>query len=52
VGIKVSGGIRTAEEAEAYAGLVRAELGEDWLTPGLFRMGTSGLLDRLRAARP
>ena len=39
-------GVVTAE-AEGYADLVRRELGEDWLTPGLFRIGASGLLDDL-----
>jgi deoxyribose-phosphate aldolase len=47
VGIKVAGGIRTADDALAHVGLVRAELGEDWLTPGLFRIGASSLLDDL-----
>ena len=41
VGIKVAGGIRTAVDASTYIDLVRAHLGEDWLTPGLFRIGTS-----------
>ena len=47
VGIKVAGGVRTRAQAEEYADLVRRELGEDWLTPGLFRIGASGLLDDL-----
>jgi deoxyribose-phosphate aldolase len=47
VGIKVAGGVRTAEQALGYVELIRAELGEDWLTPGLFRIGASGLLDDL-----
>jgi deoxyribose-phosphate aldolase len=47
VGIKVAGGVRTAEQAFGYVEQVRAELGEDWLTPGLFRIGASALLDEL-----
>ena len=47
VGIKVAGGVRTRAEAEEYADLVRRELGDDWITPGLFRIGASGLLDDL-----
>jgi deoxyribose-phosphate aldolase len=45
VGLKISGGIRTADQALEYVDLVRNELGEDWLTPGLFRIGASRLLD-------
>src|SRR5439155_26935355 len=37
VGIKLAGGIRTAEQAHRYIELVRGQLGDDWLTPGLFR---------------
>jgi deoxyribose-phosphate aldolase len=43
VGIKVAGGIRTVEAANTYIDLMRSELGDDWLTPGLFRIGTSSL---------
>jgi deoxyribose-phosphate aldolase len=45
VGLKFSGGIRTADHALEYVDLVRNELGDDWLTPGLFRIGASALLD-------
>jgi deoxyribose-phosphate aldolase len=41
VGIKVAGGIGTAEQATGFVELVREVLGEDWLTPGLFRIGSS-----------
>jgi deoxyribose-phosphate aldolase len=47
VGIKVAGGIHTKEQAGTYVDLIREELGEDWLTPGLFRVGASSLLDDL-----
>jgi deoxyribose-phosphate aldolase len=44
VGLKPSGGIRTADQALRWIALVRRELGEDWLSPILFRIGASGLL--------
>ena len=47
VGIKVAGGIRTKKQALAYLALVRNELGDEWLTPGLFRIGASSLLNDL-----
>lgn len=48
VGLKPAGGIRSAQEAMHWIALVRARLGEEWLTPGLFRIGASSLLDHLR----
>jgi deoxyribose-phosphate aldolase len=51
VGIKVAGGIGTKQDALAYVDVVRKELGEDWLTPGSFRVGASALLDDLRQDR-
>jgi deoxyribose-phosphate aldolase len=47
VGIKVSGGIRTAEDAVLYYTLVKHILGEEWLTPKYFRIGASSLADNL-----
>lgn len=44
VGLKPSGGIRSAGQALDWLALVRQELGEDWLAPSLFRIGASGLL--------
>lgn len=49
VGLKVSGGIRTADQALAYLALVREVLGPMWPTPATFRMGASSLLDALVA---
>lgn len=46
-GIKFSGGIRTTEDALRYYCIVKAILGEEWLTPELMRIGASGLLDNL-----
>jgi deoxyribose-phosphate aldolase len=48
-GIKVSGGIRTAEDAVKYYLIVKETLGEDWLNKDLFRIGASRLVDELRA---
>lgn len=44
VGIKVAGGIRTLERANAYKDLVGLELGKDWLKPEYFRIGCSQIL--------
>ncbi|MGL5681612.1 MAG: deoxyribose-phosphate aldolase [Marinifilaceae bacterium] len=47
VGIKVSGGIGKAMTALRYVTIVRLSLGAAWLTPELFRIGASSLLDDL-----
>lgn len=47
VGLKPSGGIRTAEDAEQYLALAEARLGVDAVTPERFRFGASGLLTAL-----
>ena len=44
VGIKVSGGIRTAEEAVKYYTIVKEVLGNEWLNKDLFRIGASSLV--------
>lgn len=43
-GIKISGGVRTAEEAVLYYTLVKEILGNDWLNKDLFRIGASSLV--------
>lgn len=45
VGMKCAGGIRAAKQALHYLVMVRETLGNDWLTPELFRLGASSLLD-------
>jgi deoxyribose-phosphate aldolase len=45
VGLKVAGGIRTAKQAWHYLVLISETLGQDWLTPDLFRIGASSLLN-------
>lgn len=48
VGLKPSGGIRSAQHALQWIHLVKEELGVDWLNPFLFRFGASSLLVRLQ----
>lgn len=44
IGYKPAGGIRTAKDALNYLILIKEELGDDWLSPELFRFGASSLL--------
>ena len=44
-GLKVSGGIRTAEDALKYFCIVKHVLGEEYLTPEYFRIGASSLVN-------
>lgn len=48
-GIKFSGGIRTSEDAIKYYCIVKAVLGDEWLTPELMRIGASSLVTSLQA---
>lgn len=45
VGVKVSGGVRTAEDAVKYYTIVKEVLGNDWLNNDLFRIGASSLME-------
>ncbi len=45
IGLKVAGGIRTSKQALHYIVLANETLGDAWLTPDLFRIGASGLLN-------
>ncbi len=47
VGLKVAGGCRTTKQALTYLVIVKETLGDEWLRPGLFRVGASSLLDDL-----
>jgi len=47
IGIKISGGVRTVEDAVKYYTIVREVLGNEWLTPEYFRLGASGLTNAL-----
>ncbi|MCZ2355824.1 MAG: deoxyribose-phosphate aldolase [Bacteroidia bacterium] len=44
VGFKPAGGIAKAKDALAWLALIKEELGDEWLTPELFRFGASSLL--------
>ncbi|KAF6032650.1 DERA [Bugula neritina] len=44
VGFKPAGGIRSAKEACVWLSMMKEELGDEWLTPKLFRLGASSLL--------
>ncbi len=43
IGIKISGGIRTDEQAEEYIAIIKEELPAEWMTPALLRFGRSTL---------
>lgn len=44
VGFKPAGGIRTAKQSLDWLILMKEELGDEWMTPQLFRIGASSLL--------
>ena len=46
-----AGGVRTAKDAIRYLVLVKETAGEEWLTPDLFRIGASSLLNDLLMQR-
>jgi len=46
-GIKPAGGISTPAQALQYMSIVRSVLGDEWLNPGLFRIGASKLANRV-----
>ena len=43
--MKAAGGIRTSKQAVQYLVQVHETLGLDWLTPDLYRLGASSLLN-------
>lgn len=45
VGMKAAGGIRTSKNAIQYLVQVHETLGPEWLTPDLYRLGASSLLN-------
>jgi len=47
VGFKPAGGISSAADALVYYEIVEKILGEEWLNPGLFRIGASRLANNL-----
>ncbi|MDR1381648.1 MAG: deoxyribose-phosphate aldolase [Tannerella sp.] len=44
VGIKISGGVKTAEDAVRYYTIVKETLGDEWIHKDLFRIGASSLV--------
>ncbi len=44
IGFKPAGGMKTAKDALAWQILMKEELGNDWLSPDLFRLGASSML--------
>ncbi len=50
IGIKPAGGISTPEDAFLYMKIIRDILGEEWITPALFRIGASRLANRVLRA--
>jgi len=51
IGVKPAGGIRTTKDAIKQLVLVNETVGPDWLTPSLFRIGASALLNDLLMQR-
>ena len=47
VGFKAAGGIRQAKQAIQHLVLVHETLGPEWLTPDLYRLGASSLLNNI-----
>jgi deoxyribose-phosphate aldolase len=50
IGVKISGGVRTAEDAVRYYSIVKEILGDEYLTPEYFRIGASSLADNILKA--
>jgi deoxyribose-phosphate aldolase len=51
VGVKPAGGIRTTKDAMRHLVLVNETVGPPWLTPAMFRLGASSLLNDLLLQR-
>ncbi|XP_017789388.1 PREDICTED: deoxyribose-phosphate aldolase [Habropoda laboriosa] len=47
VGLKPAGGIKVSQEALEWMMLAQMELGDEWMTKDLFRIGASSLLDNI-----
>lgn len=47
VGFKASGGVSTAEDALKYYTVIKAVLGDEWMTPEYFRIGASRLANNI-----
>jgi deoxyribose-phosphate aldolase len=51
IGVKPAGGIRNTKDAIKQLVLVNETAGPEWLTPSLFRIGASALLNDLLMQR-
>ena len=47
IGVKVSGGVKTADDAIKYYSIIKEVLGKEWLSPEYFRIGASSLANNL-----
>ncbi len=47
VGMKAAGGIRKSKKSLRYLAMLKEVLGDEWLTPELFRFGASSLLNNI-----
>ena len=47
VGFKPAGGMKVVDDALTYYTIVKEVLGDEWLTPKYFRLGTSSLANKL-----
>ena len=47
VGIKISGGVATTEDAVKYYTILKEILGEEWMNKEYFRIGASRLVNAL-----
>lgn len=50
VGFKVAGGVKTPEDAVKYYSIVKAILGDEWITKDLYRIGASSAANNLLSA--
>jgi len=48
IGIKVAGGVSSTTKAIQYLSIIKHLLGDEWLTPQLFRIGTSSLTEKIQ----
>lgn len=48
VGIKISGGVRTPEDARRYLAIIEGHFGRSWIAPARVRIGASALLAALQ----
>lgn len=48
VGLKISGGIRTIEQAQSFYKVIKKHMGASFMVPSTFRIGASSLAEALR----